>query len=65
MDDPRTKLLLRVPEAAERLSVSRSRMYAMLANGELPADVVVKLGDSIRVNARKLEEFVERQAIPA
>lgn len=33
----RDKLLLKPEEAAERLSLSRSEVYAMIADGRLPA----------------------------
>jgi excisionase family DNA binding protein len=50
------KLLLRVHEAAEILSIARSKAYAMVHAGELPS---VKLGKSIRVPAASLKQFVE------
>ena len=49
-------LLLRPTEAAELLSVSRSRIYAMLASGELRG---VRVGKrSVRVPAAALEQWV-------
>jgi excisionase family DNA binding protein len=57
MTENKPKLLLRVSEAAELLSVARSRAYAMVQSGELPS---VKLGKSIRVPTSALMEFVER-----
>jgi excisionase family DNA binding protein len=47
---------MRVPEAAAYFQVPRSRMYALIQNGQLPA---VKLGArSIRVNVRDVERFL-------
>ncbi len=50
-------LLLRLPEAAARLAVSRSALYEMIGRGELP---VVKMGRSVRVPAEALTAFVAR-----
>jgi excisionase family DNA binding protein len=53
------RLLLKVPAAARRLDISRSYAYQLARTGELPG--VVRLGRSIRVSVRGLEEWVERQ----
>jgi excisionase family DNA binding protein len=56
-----TKLLVRIPEAARRLSVSKSSVVAAIDRGELP---VVRLSDGghRRVPVSALENFVrERQ----
>jgi excisionase family DNA binding protein len=52
------RLLLRVSEAAEMLSVARSKAYAMVQTGELPS---VRLGKSVRIPVRSLNEYVERK----
>ena len=52
------KLLLTVPEAAEALGVSRSHLYNLIQQGHLPT---IRLGASVRVPRRWLEEFVEQQ----
>ena len=49
-------LLLRVEEAAERLSLSRATVNRLLAGGVLPS---VKLGRARRVVYRDLEQFVQ------
>lgn len=54
--------LIRVSEAAERLSISRSRAYLMAQRGELPGQV--RLGQSVRVSVKALEEWIDRQADP-
>jgi excisionase family DNA binding protein len=52
--------LVRVVEAARYLSVSRSKLYAMMDSGDLP---YVKLGKSRRVAMKELLGLVERHAI--
>jgi excisionase family DNA binding protein len=48
--------LLRIPEAAAELSIGRSRLYELIAAGELRA---VKIGErGVRVPASELERFV-------
>lgn len=47
--------LLRIPEVASRLSISRARAYELVRRGSLPA---VHLGRQVRVDARSLEEFL-------
>jgi excisionase family DNA binding protein len=47
---------LTVPEAADELHIPRTRCYALIASGELPA---VRIGErSIRVNRAELERFL-------
>jgi excisionase family DNA binding protein len=49
---------LKVPEVAQVLRVARSRAYELVANGSIPA---VKIGRSIRVPRRELDEWLEGQ----
>jgi excisionase family DNA binding protein len=58
MDGKNPRLLIRVSEAAERLSIARSKAYLMAQTGELP---VVRLGKSIRVPVQALDEWLARQ----
>ena len=61
-DRPRGRLeplLLRVEEAALVLGLSRSKVFAMLAAGELP---VVRIGRSVRVPKAQLEFWIRHQA---
>lgn len=51
------KLLLTPEEAAKTLSISRSKLYELLARGALES---VRIGASRRITTRALEEFVER-----
>lgn len=48
--------LLTVPEVAGRLRLSRGRTYVLLSRGGLPS---IKVGGSIRVDSRDLEEYIE------
>jgi excisionase family DNA binding protein len=50
------KLLLRPTEAAELLGIGRSKIYSLLADGELPG---VRVGRSIRVPAAALHRWVQ------
>lgn len=51
------RLLVRIPEAAERLGLSRSSMYEMIAAGEFR---VVRYGRAVRVPVSELTAWVER-----
>jgi excisionase family DNA binding protein len=51
-------LLLRPEQAAQELGISRSKLYAMLATGELPS---ITIGRSRRVVAADLSAWVEQQ----
>ena len=50
---------LQLPEVAEILATSTAQVYALVRRGELPA---IKIGGrgQWRVEATKLEEFIER-----
>lgn len=54
---PDLSLLLPVPEAAKRLTLSRSTVQRLVDGGELPA---VKIGRSRRIAVADLEAYVER-----
>ena len=60
--DVRERLLLRVPEAAEWLSVGRSTVYELVQRGELPT---VHIGRSVRIPAAAVRAWVEQQAAEA
>jgi excisionase family DNA binding protein len=52
------RLLLRPIEAAEAIGIGRSKIYALLASGELPS---VRIGGSIRIPLDKLREWIDQQ----
>jgi excisionase family DNA binding protein len=47
--------LLRVEEAARVLALSRSKLFLMIAAGELP---VVRFGRALRIPRRQLERWI-------
>jgi excisionase family DNA binding protein len=51
------RLLLTVAEAAERLGLGRTKVYELLARGEIAS---VRIGAARRVPASALEAYVER-----
>ncbi len=54
-NSPGEKLLLRIEEAAERLSISRSKTYELISTGGLP---VVRLGRSVRIPTEALRQWI-------
>ncbi|MCP4612684.1 MAG: helix-turn-helix domain-containing protein [Planctomycetes bacterium] len=52
------QLLIRPRDLTKILSLSRSRIYELLATGELPS---VRIGRSIRVPVGALNEWIEQQ----
>lgn len=54
--------LITVTEAAERLGLSRSKMYELLAAGEMPS---VRIGRTRRIDTEDLVAFVEQHRQPA
>jgi excisionase family DNA binding protein len=55
------KFLLRPSEAAELLSISRSKAYELIAAGVLPS---VRIGSSVRVPAARLQAWIEQHTTP-
>ena len=54
-----SKLTLSVPEAAETLGVSRSKMYQLVKSEGFP---VLQVGKRILVSVKGLEEWVQEQS---
>ena len=52
------KLLLRPMEAAEVVGVGRSKIYALLASGEIPS---IRIGGSVRVPIAELRSWIATQ----
>src|SRR5215208_3603283 len=53
--------LLRIPEAAERLNVSRASVYRWVGEGRLPAVQLGGRGAPIRIPAAELERWLGQQ----
>lgn len=49
------KLLLRPVEAAELIGVGRSKVYELIASGEIPS---IRIGSSVRVPLESLREWI-------
>lgn len=49
---------LKVPEVAKVLRIARSRAYALVADGTIPA---IRIGRSVRVSRRELERWLTHQ----
>lgn len=49
--------LITVAEAAERLGLSRSKLYLLIADGELPT---VRIGRARRIDLADLRAYVDR-----
>jgi excisionase family DNA binding protein len=48
-------LLLKAPEVAKLLGLGRSKVFAMVAAGELP---VIRIGRSVRIPRQALERWI-------
>lgn len=55
---PIERLLYRPAEAADAIGVSRSRIYELIASGEVPS---VRVGRTLRVPVDALRRWVEQQ----
>lgn len=51
------KMLVPVAEAAALLSLSRSKVYELIAAGEI---AVIKIGKSARIERQELERFIAK-----
>jgi len=52
---PERRMLLRISEVAEALSISRSSAYVLIHAGEIP---VLRIGRSVRVSADDLQAWI-------
>jgi excisionase family DNA binding protein len=55
MDVKNPRILVRVAEAAEMLSLGRSKTYAMVQAGEIPS---VRIGGSVRIPVDALNDWL-------
>ena len=56
------RLLLRPVEAADAIGIGRSKVYEMLASGELPS---IRVGASVRVPVDALRAWIAQQSSKA
>ena len=52
------RLLLRIPEAAETLGIGRTKIYELIATGELPT---IHVGRAVRISVSSLQKWVEER----
>ena len=52
--------MLRVDEVAALLKLGRTKVYQLVADGELPA---VRIGKVLRISAEALQQWLSRQAV--
>ena len=52
-----SRLLMTVPEAAETLAISRSKLYELLASGAITS---VRIDGSRRIPLTALEDYISR-----
>jgi excisionase family DNA binding protein len=57
LDGETDRLLLRIPEAAARLGLGRTTVYALIGSGDIPT---VRVGRAIRIPASALGDWVAR-----
>lgn len=53
------KLLLKADEVAHVLNLGRSKVYEMMASGELPT---LRIGRAVRVSSAELQQWVRKQS---
>lgn len=51
------EVLLTGTEVAQRLRISRAKVYMLIQRGEIPS---VKMGRNVRVRQRDMEEYIRR-----
>lgn len=56
-----TARLITVVEAAEIIGLSRSKVYELLADGELPS---IRIGRTRRIDTVDLDAFIDRHRTP-
>ena len=56
------KLLLKPAEAADAMGMGRSKIYELLASGELPS---IRVGSSLRVPVKALSDWISDRMVPS
>ena len=62
MDGKNQRILVRVVEAAEMLSLGRSKTYALVQSGEIPS---VRIGGAVRIPVDALHAWLRQQVADA
>ena len=57
-DGPSQRLLLRIPEVTETLGIGRTKIYELIATGELPT---IRVGRAVRISVSTLQKWVENR----
>ena len=57
MTHPEEELLLRISAASQKLSVSRSKLYELVAKNQVPH---VKIGNSLRIPVQAMRTWIEK-----
>ena len=57
-EDAPQRLLLRIPEVAETLGIGRTKIYELIATGELPT---IRVGRAVRISVSTLQKWVENR----
>ncbi len=57
-EDTPQRLLLRIPEVAKTLGIGRSKIYELIATGELPT---IHVGRAVRISVSTLQKWVEER----
>lgn len=52
------RLLLRIPEVMSMLGLGRTKIYELIATGQLP---VVRIGRAVRISPIALEQWIKEQ----
>ena len=52
--------ILTIPEVAEFLKMSQTKVYAMAVKGELPH---IRIGKNVRVRAKDLQDWLDTKAV--
>jgi excisionase family DNA binding protein len=64
MDATSSPELLRIPEAAEKLNVSRASVYRWIEEGRLPAVQLGGRGAPLRIPEAELDEWLDLRRVP-
>ena len=56
--NPNERMLFRIPEAAEKLGLSRTKTYELVNAGVIPS---VRIGSSLRIPAKQLQAWIDEQ----